>query len=519
MATEYKLSYTASEIDKKLGQIDNLAAKDEIPTKTSQLTNDSGFITGYTETDPTVPAWAKSSVKPSYSKSEVGLGNVDNVKQYSANNPPPYPVTSVNGKVGAVTLDASAVGARPSSWTPSYSDVGAEKSGTAAAAVSSHNTSTSAHNDIRLLVDGLSSRVNALANSTDEDLDQMAEIVAYIKNNKTLIDNVTTSKVNVTDIINNLTTNVSNKPLSAAQGVALKALIDALENDKLEASALSAAINTALAQAKASGEFDGKDGADGKNGVSATHSWNGTTLTVTSASGTSSANLKGDKGDKGETGPKGATGKTGQRGTGLLPVTTGPSSYTTAVGNITPKYRMALSTIKTQSGATEVLLGDTVRYSYYHYPIAYLDTDYAYFTTRTSIRGATGAAGAAGETGVQGPKGDRGNSIFSTNTAPKHTPDGELEYTLSEPITTVTVGDIIICETDYNLYKATLQREVGYIIVELIGNIKGAQGPAYTLTSADKTAIANSVKASLNTESWTFSLEDGSTVTKAVYVG
>lgn len=38
------------------------------------------------------------------SKSDVGLGNVDNVKQYSASNPPPYPVTSVNGQTGAVTV-------------------------------------------------------------------------------------------------------------------------------------------------------------------------------------------------------------------------------------------------------------------------------------------------------------------------------------------------------------------------------------------------------------------------------
>lgn len=37
-------------------------------------------------------------------KGDVGLGNVDNVKQYSATNPPPYPVTSVNGKTGAVTV-------------------------------------------------------------------------------------------------------------------------------------------------------------------------------------------------------------------------------------------------------------------------------------------------------------------------------------------------------------------------------------------------------------------------------
>lgn len=43
-------------------------------------------------------------------KSDIGLGNVDNVKQYSASNPPPYPVTSVNGKTGDVIIDVSGGG-------------------------------------------------------------------------------------------------------------------------------------------------------------------------------------------------------------------------------------------------------------------------------------------------------------------------------------------------------------------------------------------------------------------------
>lgn len=73
--------------DKIQSDINNI--KKEIPNKTSELTNDSGFITSYTETDPTVPAWAKASTKPTYTKSEVGLGNVDDIKQYSASNPPP----------------------------------------------------------------------------------------------------------------------------------------------------------------------------------------------------------------------------------------------------------------------------------------------------------------------------------------------------------------------------------------------------------------------------------------------
>ena len=58
-----KPSYTASEVGA-------LPASTSIPSKTSDLTNDSGFIT--TETDPTVPAWAKASSKPSYTASEVG---------------------------------------------------------------------------------------------------------------------------------------------------------------------------------------------------------------------------------------------------------------------------------------------------------------------------------------------------------------------------------------------------------------------------------------------------------------
>ena len=180
--------------------------------------------------------------------------------------------------------------------------------------VAAHNIGTDTHSDIRLLVQGLTDRLNALADSDDTTLDQLSEVVAYIKSNRSLIEAITTSKVSVADIVDNLTTNVSNKPLSAAQGVVIKTLIDALRNDKLDAAELTIAVNIALEQAKASGEFDGADGAPGKDGTSATHSWNGTVLTITSASGTSSADLKGEKGDKGNAGEKGDRGEQGLRG-------------------------------------------------------------------------------------------------------------------------------------------------------------------------------------------------------------
>lgn len=94
--------------------------------------------------------------------------------------------------------------------------------------ITEHNVNTESHNDIRLLIEGLSTRLNTIADSDDTTLDQMSELVAYIKSNKSLIDSITTSKINVTDIIDNLTTNIATKPLSAAQGVVLKALIDAI---------------------------------------------------------------------------------------------------------------------------------------------------------------------------------------------------------------------------------------------------------------------------------------------------
>lgn len=105
---------------------------------------------------------------------------------------------------------------------PSPEQIGADPKGTASSVMTAHNTANDSHSDIRLLIEGLITRVNAIANSDDTDLDQLKEIVAYIKSNKSLIEGITSSKVNVTDIVDNLTTSAADKPLSAKQGVALR---------------------------------------------------------------------------------------------------------------------------------------------------------------------------------------------------------------------------------------------------------------------------------------------------------
>lgn len=173
------------------------------------------------ETDPTVPEWAKQPEKPTYTASEVGALPVGTKI--------PSKMSELMNDSGFLTEHQDLSGYATKDEIPkTASEVGADTSGTAESKVSAHNVSDTAHNDIRLLVQGLTERLNALADSDDTTLDQMSEVVAYIKSNKSLIDAITTSKINVSDIIDNLTTNVSNKPLSAAQGVALKALIDAI---------------------------------------------------------------------------------------------------------------------------------------------------------------------------------------------------------------------------------------------------------------------------------------------------
>lgn len=100
-------------------------------------------------------------------------------------------------------------------------------------ALSNHNTSISVHSDIRNLISNLTTRLNALMDSDDTTLDQLSEIVAYIKNNRSLIDSITTIKVNVSDIVDNLTSTAANKPLSANQGRILTEIITALTKDDI----------------------------------------------------------------------------------------------------------------------------------------------------------------------------------------------------------------------------------------------------------------------------------------------
>ncbi|MGN1193818.1 MAG: hypothetical protein ACI4S0_14195 [Dorea sp.] len=219
----------------------------EVPKNLSDLNEDE---THRTVTDEEKEQWNKSEENVQSDWNET-----DNTSDSFIKNKPSIPskTSDLQNDSGFLTEHQDLSGYALSSEVPkSASDIGADASGTADSKVSEHNVATDAHNDIRMLIEGLTTRLNALADSDDTTLDQMSEVVAYIKSNKSLIDAITTSKINVSDIIDNLTTNVSNKPLSAAQGVKLKELIDAIATLELDESLTD---NTKAAPAGMVGEL------------------------------------------------------------------------------------------------------------------------------------------------------------------------------------------------------------------------------------------------------------------------
>jgi hypothetical protein len=248
-----------------------------------------------------VPEWARAKNPPEVSKNAVGLGNVANVLQYSEQNPPPYPVTSVNNKIGVVNLNASDVGARPSTWTPTASEVGAATPETVNSKIKTHNTDNAAHEYIQQRIDALRTMVENFLDVDDETADQLSEVLQDIRDNADALTTLGTKKIDKTsisnslsdsspdhvpsmalitqldqmiddldagkttpaqvadtlktelasyiktdDIVNSLTSTETNKPLSAAQGMEIKKLINLLDAGKITTDEANDLITTAL---------------------------------------------------------------------------------------------------------------------------------------------------------------------------------------------------------------------------------------------------------------------------------
>ena len=258
-----------------------------------------------------VPEWARSKTKPAYTPEEVKA------------RPATWTPTAeeIGARPSTWMPTAEEVGARPNTWMPTAADVKADPEGTAADEVRDHNEDSVSHTDIRLDITtirtmlagvigtdtGKSMRAVAalvvaeIVGDASDSFDTLEEIAAWIEAHPNdvaaMVKRITDleaamgGKVSKTDIINTLDSTALDKPLSAAMGAKLntmlsemsdeldgkatpeqvaKAISDALagyalkdhnhDGTYIRQTELNGAIDTALAEAKESGEFDGPKG-------------------------------------------------------------------------------------------------------------------------------------------------------------------------------------------------------------------------------------------------------------------
>lgn len=224
---------------------------------------------------------------------------------------------------------------------------------------------------------------------------------------------------------------------------------------------------------------NGSGGSDGEDGfsplVNVSKVGKITTITITDKNGTKTATIKdGEDGSGG--GGEGGGGADGEDGIGIASIVQTNKS--------TEDNGINVMTITLTDGSTHV------------------------FEVQNGSKGSQGIQGVPGEkgetgaTGATGENGKDGTSVTVTKVSESSVDGGSNIVTFSDG-KTLTVK---------NGSKGS-QGEKGD------KGDKGDTGDAYTLTASDKTAIANQVKSSLTTETWTFTLANGSTVTKKVVLG
>lgn len=182
-----------------------------------------------------IMAWVNTNLEAVKTYTNTQIANIPSVDTYTKTEID----TALEGKADSVHDHDSDYDAKGSADTAlesakSYTDTktsGLASTSAINTSISTHNTSTSAHTDIRELISDLSTAVNNFLDVDDTTKDQLSEVLTLIENNRGTLESLTTTKVNVSDIIDNLTTSNANKVLSANQGVAIKALIDDLQTE------------------------------------------------------------------------------------------------------------------------------------------------------------------------------------------------------------------------------------------------------------------------------------------------
>lgn len=174
------LNASAVELGKKANKdyVDEQIANIPKVTKTSEIENDSGFITQHSLSEyvkvtdsrlsdarpaSDVSPWAKSATKPTYNKSEIGLSNVDN----TSDNDKPISIatqTALNDKASRAELSAVSSAIANKAESSTVSAISAELNGKAE--TSFVNTLDIKVENIETAQDVLSARMDAIESGT-----------------------------------------------------------------------------------------------------------------------------------------------------------------------------------------------------------------------------------------------------------------------------------------------------------------------------------------------------------------